>query len=409
MNKTIKISKNSFLSFLVFIVIFCSHDTLLFGTNQDNRFIMARKIIPFLLIFCLLLMQQVIHIKKKALFISIVTLIIPIISCVMNREDVNNYIYRAAVMMCALLFVLNGWQVKFFKAYNRIIYLLSVWSIGSYVLMIFLPGIASKFPVVYNTGGTPYYFLGFSLVNSELHYGMIRNSSIFREPGVFCVMLTLALLIEIIIYKRIRPRIIGTFCVAMVTTYSTAGYIILLVLFAYYVLFEKKLVNKTVIFIAMAVIVGILARYTDLLTRSGPIFDKFVKGSNSYGSWLARWSSLTESISIALRNPLFGIGRYALYDVVLNVSGVYRAVDNTNTLLVGFAAYGLLFGCLITWGCWRFIWTNQKQVLSAIILFVVLLMALFNEDMGQNVVFYILVFSGLCHSKKKRYTLQSNY
>jgi hypothetical protein len=105
---------------------------------------------------------------------------------------------------------------------------------------------------------------------------------------------------------------------------------------------------------------------------------------------------VTQSIVITLENPMFGIGRYALYDTVLGMTGVYRTVDNTNTILVGFAAYGILFGILLSWGCWRFVRQNCWGILAAVTLFAVLMMAFSNEDLGQNVLFYYIVFDGLC-------------
>lgn len=398
MKKSIKITKKTIFFWLVFIVIFCSHDTILFGTNADSRFLAIRKAIPFLLIACLLVTRRVIRIRKIDLCKVLFVLILPIISCFVNRENLNNYIYRAAIMLAAILFVLVGDKHEFHIAYDRILYFLSIWSIATYVMMVLLPGIVSKFPSVTNSNGTPFYFLGFSLMNSRLHYGMVRNSSIFREPGVFCVMLTIAMLNEMIILKKMRTKRILVYTAAMVTTYSTAGYIILLLLFLYYLAVDTKARHKGLLITLLAAAALVMATQTDLLSAEGAIFDKFVKGSNSYGSWLARLTSVTSSIQIALQNPVCGIGRYALYDTVLGTAGVYRAVDNTNTILVGFAAYGLMFGLVLTWGCWRFIRKQQRNLLAACYLFVLLLLALSNEDFGQNILFYVLVFEGLCTS-----------
>jgi hypothetical protein len=396
MNKTIRLSKNTCYTILVFLAVYCSHDTLLFGTNVDNRFLLIRKAIPFLLLICLILLKPSFRIRKTDLFICLVLLLMPVISCLVNGEDMNNYIYRAAVMGAALLFLLTGEKNAFITVYNKILYFLSIWSIGTYLLMLLLPQVIQLFPTVMNSAGTPYFFTGFSVMNSQLHYGMVRNSSIFREPGVFCVMLTVAMINEMVVLKSLRGKYILVYTAAMITTYSTAGYIILIGLYAYYLLIEKNVKHKgRYIFLGLVALV-VIATQTDLLSRDGAIFDKFVKGSNSYGSWLARLRSVTQSIVITLENPMFGIGRYALYDTVLGMTGVYRTVDNTNTILVGFAAYGILFGILLSWGCWRFVRQNCWGILAAVTLFAVLMMAFSNEDLGQNVLFYYIVFDGLC-------------
>lgn len=396
MEKTLKITKDSCYFLFVFLLIYCSHDTLLFGTNADNRFILIRKALPFALIAMLLVLQQVYRIRRTDFYLCALVILLPVLSCVANREEANNYIYRAAIMICALLLVLAARERDFYRIYNRILYSLSIWSIATYLLMLLAPGIVARFPAVHNTEGVAYYFLGFSTMNSQLHYGMVRNASLFREPGMFCVMLTLAMVIEIAVLKRFRGRYILVFTAAMVTTFSTAGYIILAVLYLYYLFAVKHAKYKGRYLVMILLAVAVLATQTDLLSMEGAVFDKFVKGSNSYGSWLARLRSLTESVMITLENPLFGIGRYALYDAVLGKTGVYRAVDNTNTILVGFAAYGILFGLVLTWGLWRFARKNSDTLISALWLFLILLLALSNEDLGQNILFYYLVFDGIC-------------
>lgn len=83
-----------------------------------------------------------------------------------------------------------------------------------------------------------------------------------------------------------------------------------------------------------------------------------------------------------------------MYDVVLAKDGIYTAVDNTNTIMIGFAAYGIVFGVLLIRGCWKFVRTKRNSIIFAILLFLILFTALSNEDMGQNIIFYFIVFAG---------------
>ena len=395
MNRTIRFSKRDIYAALVFLAIYCSHDTLLFGTNADGRFVLIRKAVPFLLLICLLLLNHNFQISKEALCACLVILVLPIASCVVNGEDTNNYIYRAAIMFSALLFLLVGKRNEFMDLFNKILYLLSIWAIASYAIRLILPQLVSLFPRVINTAGQTFYFMGLSNVNRSLHYGMVRSMGIFREPGVFSVMLTIALINEMVVLKKCRFKYVMAYTVAMVTTFSTAGFLILVGIYTYYLLIERKIKHKGWYIFLIFVAVAVIGTQTDLLSKDGAIFDKFVKGSNSYGSWLARVLSITQSISIALDNPLFGIGRYALYDTVLGKTGVYRTVDNTNTILIGFAAYGIVYGVMTLWGCWRFVRKNCPGFIGSAILFLSLMMALSNEDFGQNILYYYIVFDGL--------------
>lgn len=404
MNKKIHISKRTVFFLLVFLVIYCSHDTLLFGTNADNRFIAIRKAFPIALTCGMLLLYPKFHISKGGLWKFLLTLLLPFVSCIVNGEEMNNYIYRAFIMAAALLMVRTEDQKFYYQSYNKILYFLSLWSIGSYLVMLVAPGILARFPSVRNTSGATYYFAVFSTVNSSLHYGVFRNSSIFREPGMLATMLTLAILNELLFEKKIRIRYMAAYSVAIVTTYSTAGYVILALLLGYYLLKENRTKYRVPLLFLIFSSILILATQTDILSMDGIIFGKFNSGSSNYGSWAARLGSIATSMLIALDNPLWGIGRYALYDVVLSsyntfYQSVYQVVDNTNTILIGFAAYGLFYGALITWGCWRYVRKRENSILYALYLFVILAMSLSNEDMGQNIAFYYIVFDGLCGSK----------
>jgi len=70
-------------------------------------------------------------------------------------------------------------------------------------------------------------------------------------------------------------------------------------------------------------------------------------------------------------------------------------MDNTNTVLIGFAAFGVPFGMLMVLGLWRFLKKHHSSSLVTLLLFVILFAALSNEDMGQNALYYVLVFMGL--------------
>lgn len=393
------VKKEKVYSLIMFIIILFSHDTLLFGTNANNLYVSIRKIVPFILCIALFLLGIAWHrtYKIKLVCIGLLVLSLPIISCIVNREAWDNYIYRFAIMLCALLMILNGYKEQACKDYCSIMRFLSVWSLGVFIIANAFPNLLARFPIITNTQGIRFANALFSVATSSRTYGIMRNQCIFREPGVFVVFLTIAFIIEILKGDpKTKTRYIVLFTIAMLTTFSTAGYIVLAALYVYLILLNKELKKKKlVIIIVILVSLIILITQTDFLKMDSAIFNKFAIGSNSYGSWFARLSSLTENIKIAIKNPIFGVGRYSLYGIVLAENGKYIAVDNTNTILIGLAAYGFLFGILMIIGCWNFIRDKKQVLLFDLFLLIVLLMALSNEDLGQNIMFYFIVFYGI--------------
>ncbi len=392
-------SLSSTLYFLmIFIMIYCSHDTLLFGTNANGLFIAVRKIIPFALIVGVFVLQRLRPIKWKTFFLLIFILALPFVSAIVNGESLSNYIYRCAVMCSAIFLILSQRENDYYEYYNKIIAFFSIWSIVTFLLSNFVPSIIRKFPVVINSLGNMYYNTIFSVVApANESYGLIRNGGIFREPGVFMVFLVIALIFELCVLKKNRMKYIGLYSITLLTTLSTAGYIILALIYFYIMMMHKGLKYKRWIAAAIVVLTVTFMLQAGLFSHEG-MFSKFQEGSNSYGSFYARFSSLIENAKIAIKNPLFGIGRYGLYDLTLATSGGYEAVDNTNTLLINFAAYGVLYGTIILLGVWKFLYHHQNRFLGSLCLMLILFLTLSNEDMGQNVVFYGIVFAGLLNS-----------
>ncbi len=396
MNKLV-ITKDKVYFAVMFLIIYCSHDTLMFGTNANNLFITARKIIPFLL-GALLFMMDLAERKKykaKEFICGLLFMALPLLSCAVNHEPWDNYIYRFAIMFCAFLLAMSNYKEKACKYYCSIMVFLSIWSFAVFAIANLLPGLLSRFPTIVNSQGFSYANAIFSVATKSKTYGVMRNHCIFREPGVYVVFLTIAFLFEILKGDpKTKTKHIIIFTVAMLTTMSTAGYIILAAIYIYLILCNRDLKHKPAIVITICAAVLVLVTQTSLLQADSAMFSKFDTESNSYGSWFSRLSSLVENLRIAMNNPAFGVGRYSLYDIVLAKDGNYTAVDNTNTIMIGFAAYGIGFGLLLMWGCWKFIRKKRKIIIFDALLFLILFMALSNEDMGQNIIFYFIVLAG---------------
>lgn len=387
----------------VFLAIYMSHDTLLFGTNANVLFTSIRKVMPFLLIIGLFFLQRIRAIKWKTFFLLVGILVLPFLACVFNGEALDNYVYRCALMVGAIVLILSNRNFDFYYCYNKFMAFISIWSIAVFLIGNFLPKLISIFPTVVNISGKVYYNTFFSVASPfGSTYSLMRNQGIFRESGVFVVFLVVALLFELAVLPKPRTKYIFLFTITMLTTLSTAGYIILTLIFVYIILGQKGLKYKVPLIVCILIACFFIISQTNLLSLDSAMFSKFQEGSNTYGSFFARFSSLTENIKIALKNPLFGVGRYNLYDTILATSGNYEAVDNTNTFMINFAAYGILYGAVVMFGVWRFL-RHRISRGKAWFWLLILFLTFSNEDLGQNIIFYWLVFEGLIHKDVARF------
>lgn len=222
----------------------------------------------------------------------------------------------------------------------------------------------------------------------------------FSEPGVFQIYLNLAILFHCIRNNEISIIRILTFIIALTLTFSTTGYISCGVMFVF--LFFQLRKNKqasrkgpllmTIILTAII----ILSVTTDILSSNGMVFDKF--NDDGRATTAARMGAIFGNISIWATHPFWGVGITALpflfEEYCVRSYGVYTQ-SNTNSILVPFAMFGLLYGLLCVKGFWKLSTkcTNGKG--KSLLLFVSILLMLAGENITENVLFYILTMYGL--------------
>ena len=106
-------------------------------------------------------------------------------------------------------------------------------------------------------GNSQYSILLYTLGNVDtMSGGLWRNSGCAWEPGLYSIMLSMAILFNIYHNNGIRlNKRFFILLIALITTFSTTGYIIAMIIFACYFMFSKK--NRIVHKIIYIIIFGI--------------------------------------------------------------------------------------------------------------------------------------------------------
>ena len=99
-----------------------------------------------------------------------------------------------------------------------------------------------------NTSGMSFYNLFIVVIPKIYYYSsiMVRNFGLFREPGVYQMYIILALIIQLFIFSKPNLKITIMYILVLISTFSTTGYIALLLLLGTYMVKRNKNRNDAI-------------------------------------------------------------------------------------------------------------------------------------------------------------------
>lgn len=402
---TCRNNKSSYmLSLLLFIIIFISNDTLTFGTNLDSKYIIFKYIVYFLLSFYLLIKFNIkIFSLKSTLYLYLIIISI-FLTSLLHLDFRGGYVYQIWIILLAFLIAKSLSIEEFSVIFNRYIFILSIISILVFIVAISFDWLLDYFPVHVNTAGVEFTNLYIGAVYKGV--GSIRNTSIFREPGVFMIYLLLGIIFELFYTAKLNKKHIFIFFIALFTTFSTAAFIILfLVIIGYLIKRDKRnfIQNKITIIFFIVIVIAILSFHPEIYLR---IFSKLDSESAYYVNLTARVTSIVANFYIFFTNPVAGCGLSNYGDLFTAYSMQYFGIplkaegQSTNTYMSIFATYGFLYGSILICSFIGLTKKFSKNIFIQIILFLSLMMMFSNEDMRYSLLFYTLIFLGLKFTPK---------
>ncbi|MFW7410990.1 hypothetical protein [Vagococcus fluvialis] len=387
--------------FLIFVFLLVSDDSLLFGTNINNNFILLKFVmyiaISFLILIYIYIKKIPIQINSIRLYLVLVFLII--LTATINLDFKVGYIYRICIFGMAFLMSNLFSFEKISHYFYRVMVFLSVYSIITFFLEIFFKNIFSSFPRIVNTAENTYYNLFFSVIPVD-NYGVPRSYSIFREPGVFVVFIILSLLLEIYFFEDKSLLKQSLLLLALVTTKSTTGYIVVVLIYLGYLLKsslttkEKKI--KIIFFILSVVALYYIIIHTNLIFSENKYYSVFGKYEDIDSS-NSRVASIIINVILFFNNPFTGIGISRVAEefsaLGLKMYGVI-AEHNTNTFLIQLSTYGLVFFSIFSYQVYIFCKNIniQKNSNEIILCLLIIFLALSGENLSNNVMFTSLIF-----------------
>ncbi len=397
---------------LIFLFIYISDDTLLFGTNIEKSFIDAKYIFIMVAAVALTLYnflhQRALNGRTFYFLISLVLLIM--ISMVVNHDVRLGYFYKICLLLYAFAIIQIMNFREFAEVFNRVVYLLAFASLIGFAIMIIMPSILSFLPIL--TNSKPLRFYNAGLTTIPIFYigtsNLPRNFGIFREPGVYQMYLIMALLFQMFIIKENTLKRYLVYALAVLTTFSTTGFIALGIVFIMFLLNNNGLSkgkNSFLIILCVIVIISLLA-FTDIFStdledrNSGSIFYKIFNPTKSF-SGAARFASVTENIRMFFEKPFFGVGLTALgekFSVYAFQTYGIATPHNTNTLLIQFAAHGFIYGFLWIFGYWRL--AKNIDFKNRLLIFIAIVVLYIGENLTFSGFANLFLLYGICETSE---------
>ena len=282
---------------------------------------------------------------------------------------------------------------------------LSISSIIMFILILIIPSLANINVIGYTLFGQPVsnFFL---YISREL----FRNQSIFWEPGAFQTFIIIAVLLEFS-QKYTHKAVIIILIVALITTFSTTGYISLIITLFWYFFVEGekasgKIKASIILAIAGAVIMYFLGDFL-LDTGTNSAFGKLIfayenglnRDNGEITSAGVRYYAFVKPISVFFDYPIFGCG----FDNLKNLTYNYTEGMNTCTFINFFAVYGLFVGVCCMIGLKKFSDLVAHTNAGSYIVLLIIFLTTCSEDYVRNSFFYIIILYGLSTTKTMKY------
>lgn len=391
----------------IFFLIYSSKDSCFFGVN----YIGGIKNIGYIITFCsalyLMFKAKISNIFRMNGNYLMVMIIMLSFTCLLNMDFSIKFFYEILLFLsCAAIVRLVPFE-KFKQVYTDILMILSVCSLVIFTLNILVPAVLSIFPMHQNEGMFPFRFCVLSVVANP-EYGVDRNFGIFREPGIYIVYLCLGLLFELF-DKKINFKKVICFIITILTTFSTAGFMVAGVLFLTFLLFSKtSTTRQRLVFVAISIIMfSVVSVNTGIDYLYNNVFGKLFYENDSTAS---RTGSIFTNINMWTRNVvsfLVGNGYTFVENQFSNFIELARGGENnTNTIFKMLAVHGVIYTGIIYSLTFKFCRFYFRQISFMALLVIFMLQS--NEDMIVSFHTYLLPFYAIAFNKNRTYESLTN-
>ena len=287
---------------------------------------------------------------------------------------------------------------EFFDSFRRVIFAICIASLVGFVIMYFFRRVSTIFPALVNSNGRIGRYAVLTILSdfASSTSGLQRVQGIFWEPGAFQTMIVFAVVFEIFKTKTLTWKRMAIYAITMLLTFSTTGYVCLMLLIALAVNKESRSFKmmRAGLIIAALLIFYFSLQDTSIAFLQYTMFGKirmilnYQEGVKTYAS--SRVDSIVLPLRYFISNPIIGIGERGYSQI----AGIAGHTMFTCTPVNYFARYGLIFGGISLWGIIKLFAKESISVVNGIVLALCLLITLSTEAFTLNPILTCMIMYG---------------
>ncbi|MFC2152000.1 O-antigen ligase family protein [Bacteroidota bacterium] len=265
-------------------------------------------------------------------------------------------------------------------------------SLIAYILINFVK-IPINLPTFVNVNGVEYYNgLIFFAIKRFAAYPtpqMHRNIGCFWEPGLFATLNTIALIFEVLYKNKISFYNVIIMFLAMITTKSTFGYIMIAFVIVVYlsrnINSSKGSIGFIILLISVILLLINLNNILEILYSKWPIvFSKIADKTSSS----VRLEAPITNLKVFLKNPLFGAG----FGKADNLFYSFNKIAQTSTSTYFLAAFGLFGISHSLFFIYGIMMQKKLNILNRLTLLMIFFIILNKEPHIFNTAIFIIMF-----------------
>lgn len=387
-NKKIVIRKSLLIALFwaIFVYLFSGSPYTTINTDLSMLTVLiAFAILPIMLFFR--------REKNGKLLLALLLISIMIlISMISHSEFYSRAYWRLLAVVIIVSYLIEKYGFRnIVKVYLDIMFFVSIISLIGYLLLNFT-SLLNNLPSVTNINGVEY---GVGIIFNYIKALPERNCGIFWEPGIFASYLALAIAFESIINSNsISWFRVLVFVVSIITTTSSAGYVLLIFSLGIVLLRGSKLSGyKKLLAIIVVIAIAIVAFNIDnIILNTSLAQNKYlIKLTSDRMNQSSRITSIYHNLSIFRKRVLFGAG----INSVLNQMSSWADISTSTYMLSIFGVMGSLYTLFIIYGIF-----SQKNInIFVKLFFFFILISVVNKEPHINIMFTWIIILGMLSDK----------
>lgn len=298
---------------------------------------------------------------------------------------------------------------KFLYIYCRQMYFFSIVSLAFFLPIFFspsfhsqvlslksvIPQLGENFNEISSNPGTNLYVVFIADAVSYVN-GLYRNCGPFYEPGLFASFVSIALILNLSRDKKILNATNIIYVLTILSTMSTAGYMVLMLIIVYYVFSQNSLIYKLCLIFLLPFLLPYIYNLDFVGTKMmANIASSSYKAYSRFGAMFYHWEKIKAS-------PLLGYHGGAMPNTALDsiMSDYDGKMISPNGVTWVFVYFGIPLAILFYMYLYKsinFLLPTLRRRWEVVAIFFVFISCAFSQTITTMPIFFLIVSLSLTH------------